>query len=179
MSKQKQEWDSSAYLKRKEKREAEIEPQWVTNPETGEKFCVRQFNSTPFYVASNVAADGLRNEILAAWLDAGIEIPTGENGDGDKGAASSVSEGKRDAILMGKTVMRACVIPKIVLSKPKAGEIHLAQLHESDLSFVYRTALGITPDSKVKLQGGESMKVQDLKRVSGKPGKRSGTLARG
>lgn len=181
---QEQLWDGAGYLERKKARQEKITPEWKTNPETGERFFIRRLGLMPSYVARNMAAL-LKEESLASWVDQGLDLPEA-NGDSESEnearseIATSQQQSQRISQLTGKVVVAACVVPKIVLGPARRpGELDIADLDDSDLAFIYRCGLGLEAESPVELKGGEEVPVRELKRVSGKPGKRSGTIARG
>ena len=59
------------------------------------------------------------------------------------------------------------------------GELDIADLDDSDLGFISRCALGLQAESPVEMQGGDTVPVEDMKRVSGEPRRRFGTIGRG
>src|ERR1041385_3463461 len=150
---QMQAWDSSGYLARKAKRQETIVPEWKTNPDTGERFLIRRLGLMPSYVARNMAAL-LKQEALSSWVDQGLEIPEPETDDSDddkqtkQEVLKSQRQSERIAQLTGKTVVAACVVPKIVLRPARErGELDIADLDDSDLGFIYRCALGLQAES--------------------------------
>ncbi len=178
-------WDSQGYLARKAQRQEKIVPEWHTNPETGERFLIRRLGLMPSYVARNMAAL-LKQEALSSWVDQGLEIPETdtEDSENDKQTRQEVLNSQRQSErvsqLTGKTVVAACVVPKIVLRPArKRGELDIADLDDSDLGFIYRCALGLQAESPVETQGGDSVPVEELKSVPDEPRRRTGTFARG
>lgn len=187
MSKQKQtEWSAADYLKRKAKRREKVDPQWFTNPETGEKFLIRPRGAMAFVVAGQMQ-DILTDDAVNGWQKNGLEIPKDGDDENEENESKSeaeelaklIEQGERQARVMARVIHESCIVPRIVLRAKKPGEIEITDLEESDMFFIFRVATGQQGNMPVALKGGESMKVQDLKRVSGKPGKRSGTIARG
>lgn len=182
---QMQTWDSSSYLARKAKRQESIVPQWIQNPETKERFLVRRQSMMPTLIAENMAKV-LKEESLAAWVERGLELPEVDT-DGDaKERAIVTAEIKaqrqvhnRLAQISGKTVVAACIVPRIVLGPAKAGELDILDLDPSDLNFIHRYALGLEDAAPIEMQGGDTVPVEDMKRVSGEPRRRFGTIGRG
>jgi hypothetical protein len=180
-----QTWDSSGYLARKAKRQETIVPEWMTNPETGERFLIRRLGLMPSYVARNMAAL-LKQEALSSWIDQGLEIPEAdtEESENDKKTREDVitsqRQSERISQLTGKTVVAACVVPKIVLRPARQrGELDIADLDDSDLGFIYRCALGLQAESSVEMQGGETVPLEELKSGAGERRQRFGTIGRG
>jgi hypothetical protein len=180
-----QTWDSSGYLARKAQRQEKIVPEWHTNPETGECFLIRRLGLMPSYVARNMAAL-LKQEALYSWMDQGLEIPETDTEDSsnDKQTREEVLNSQRQSErisqLTGKTVMAACVIPKIVLHPARRrGDLDIADLDDSDLGFIYRCALGLEAESPIEMRGGDTVPVEELKSGTGESPRRFGTIARG
>lgn len=185
MAKQKQqeEWNASDYLKRKAKRQEKVEPQWFANPDTGEKFFIRPRGAMAFVVAGQMQ-HVLTDDAVNGWQKNGLEIgkPDDEE-DEDQSEAENlkklIQQGERQARIMARVIHESCVIPRIVLDPKKSDELSINDVDESDLFFIFRVATGQQVNSLVALKGGESMKLQDLKSVSAKSRKRSGTIGRG
>lgn len=175
-----QEWLASDYLKRKAERREKTPPQWFTNPDTGEKFCIRPVGAMVFVVAGQMQ-HVLTADAVDAWQKEGIELSTNGHDEEseEQDLAKLIEQGNHHAQIMAKVLQTACVIPKIVLKAKKPGEIDITDLEDSDLKFIYRVATGQQGNAAVQLKGGESTTVATIKSVSGKPRKRSGTIARG
>ena len=185
MSKQKQEWNASEYLKRKAERLEKGAPKWHTNPETGERFLIRRVGAIAYAVVGSMP-DIFSEDALNAWAEQGVELPAKDDEDNDQNGdgkaqelAKKVRESRRSIELMARVVQQACVLPKLVKGASKPGELDPAYLDDSDITFIFRVGTGQADGSMVELKGGESMKVQDLKSVSRGSRKRSGTIGRG
>jgi hypothetical protein len=182
MSKQKQEnWSASDYLKRKAKRQEKVEPQWFTNPDTGEKFLIRPRGAMAFVVAGQMQ-HVLTDDAVNGWHKNGLEISKADDDEDQSEAedlAKLIEQGERQARIMARVIHESCVLPKIVLRAKKPGELEITELEESDMFFIFRVATGQQGNLPVALKGGESTTVANLKSVSGKSRKRSGTIARG
>jgi hypothetical protein len=188
--KQEQQWSASDYLKRKAKRQEKVEPQWFTNPETGEKFFIRPRGAMAFVVAGQMQ-HVLTDDAVDGWQQNGLEItkPEGdeENEENEENEDQTeaenlkklIEQGNRQARIMARVIHESCVIPRIVLDPKQPDELNVSDLEQSDMFFIFRVATGQQAGQPVELQGGESMKLQELKRVPAKPGRRSGTIGRG
>jgi len=180
-----QTWDNSGYLARKAKRQETIVPEWKTNPDTGERFLIRRLGLMPSYVARNMAAL-LKQETLSSWVDQGLEIPETETEESEaeqktrEEVLTSQRQSERISQITGKTVIAACVVPRIVLGAARRrGELDIADLDDSDLGFIYRCALGLQSESPVEMQGGDTVPVEEMKSVPSEPRRRFGTVGRG
>jgi hypothetical protein len=184
MSKQKQEnWSASDYLKRKAKRQEKVEPQWFTNPDTGEKFLIRPRGAMAFVVAGQMQ-HVLTDDAVNGWQKNGLEISKAEDDEHeDKSEAEDlkklIEQGERQASIMARVIHESCVIPRIVLKARNPTELDITDLEESDMFFIFRVATGQQGNLPVALKGGESTTVASIKSVSSKSRKRSGTIARG
>lgn len=185
MAKQEQqEWSASNYLKRKAKRSEKVEPQWFTNPETGERFFIRPRGAMAFVVAGQMQ-HVLTDDAVNGWRKNGLELSKSEDEDEDEDQSEAedlaklIEQGERQARVMAQVIHESCVIPKIVLNPKKPDELSINDLEESDLFFIFRVATGQQGNLPVKLKGGESTTVANIKSVSSKSRKRSGTIARG
>lgn len=180
---QEQQWSASDYLKRKAKRREKVEPQWFTNPDTGEKFYIRPRGAMAFVVAGQMQ-HVLTDDAVNGWQKNGLEISKADDDeDEDKSEAEELSklieQGERQARVMARVIHESCVLPKIVLRAKKPGELEITELEESDMFFIFRVATGQQGNLPVALKGGESTTVANIKSVSGKSRKRAGTIARG
>lgn len=176
-------WDSSAYRKRKAARERELPARWIQNSETGERFLVRRLGMVSNLVARNMAALA-KEESLAAWQQSGVELPASEDDSNDNNETReesklSISQAERLFQMQGKVVIAACVVPRIVQRPARRGELDIMDLADSDLACIYRAALGLSLDSEVEMQGGDTVPVEELKSVPEERVRRFGTIARG
>ncbi|HEX2881009.1 MAG TPA: hypothetical protein VHO25_15865 [Polyangiaceae bacterium] len=185
MSKQNQaEWSAPDYLKRKAKRREKIEPQWFTNPETREKFLIRPRGAMAFVVAGQMQ-HVLTDDAVNDWQKNGLELPKPDEDDENEEPSEAdelaklIAQGERQARVMARVIHESCVVPKIVLRAKQPGELEVTDLEESDMFFIFRVATGQQGNLPVALKGGERTTVANIKSVSGKSRKRSGTIARG
>jgi len=179
-----QTWSASDYLKRKAKRQEKVEPAWFTNPDTGERFLIRPRGAMAFVVAGQMQ-HVLTDDAVNGWQKNGLELPKADDDEENEEQSEAenlkklIEQGEQHARVMARVIHESCVIPKIVLKPKKPDEIEITDLEESDMFFIFRVATGQQGNLSVPLKGGESTTVADLKSVSRKSRKRSGTIARG
>jgi len=189
MARQKQseqaEWNAADYLQRKRERRDKVAPQWFTNPETGERFYVRPIGAMAFVVAGHMQ-HLLTEDAVDGWQKNGVGIPIEDDEDHEELSeqeelAKLIKKGEEHAEVMARVIKEACVIPRIVLNPELPGDLHIVDMEQSDMFFVFRAATGqASPESAtVTLKGGESTTVATIKSVSKRSGKGSRTLGRG
>lgn len=172
-------WNTSNYRQRKAQRRAKVEPQWITNPETQEKFFVRRVGAVAYAVAGqmphNLAADAVKG-----WAEKGVNVDSTEEPDSEARALrekEKEEEGKRNLQLMAKVVCEALVTPKVVAVPNSDEEISIEDLDDSDLMFIFKFATGQL--GPVQLVGGEAVPMGSLQNFPKKPGRRSRTGTNG
>lgn len=187
MGKTKQpEWNATEYLQRKAKRREQTPPLWFTNPDTGERFFIRPIGAMAFVVAGKMQHI-LTDDAVEAWQKNGLEIAKADDDEEktldqeSKELAALIEQGEQHAEVVARIIHEACLIPRVVVKPKAAGEIHIVDLEQSDMFFIFRAATGqaSADDAQVALKGGESMKLRELKSVSGKSRKSARTIARG
>lgn len=156
-------WNASNYRRRKAERLAQSTPEWVTNPETGEKFCLRRVGAMAPMVAGFIPHD-LTAEAVQAWEG---KVEVGELTE----QKQTVDQGQRDLQLIGRVVGQACVVPKLVngATGENENELDPAELDDKDLMFIFRWATG---QAGVPMKGGEVMSRNDLSNFRKRPGRR-------
>lgn len=160
------EWNASNYRRRKAERLALAKPEWVVNPETGEKFCLRKVGAVASMVAGHMPS-ALTAEAVKGWEQSGVEGVSTDVQLTDKQA----KEAQRSLQFIARVVGQACVIPKLVNGPTEVeDELDVSELDDKDLMFIFRWATGQV--GSVGLKAGESMNMEDLKSLSKKPGRR-------
>lgn len=163
-------WSTSNYRSRRAQRQAKVEPQWYTNPETEEKFFIRRIGGMAYAMAGELPR-GLTAEAVEGWKEEGVEVQTSQGK--VMVGPREVSEGRRNLQMMGRIIVDALVIPKVVENPAGDDEITLADLDDSDALFIVRIATGQV--GSVPLQGGQVMNMAGLKSVPKKAGRRART----
>lgn len=163
-------WNKAGYRQRKAARQDKIEPEWITNPETGESFFVRRVSPMAYAIAG-VMANDLVNDAVEAWKEQGVEA-TGE----DKAKTQAEQEaanraGQRNVALMARVLQDALVIPKLVVGGTGENELDPSEVDGSDLLYFFKWATGQA--GMIGMRGGEAMNVDDLARFRKKPGRRT------
>jgi hypothetical protein len=157
-------WSASNYRANKAKRLSTQKAEWVTNPDTGEKFQLRKVGTMAPMLAGFLP-NALTTDAINAWKEKGVEVE-----DGPKTLTPEViEEGQKDLKLMAKVIAEACVCPKIVAHATKDDEIEMSDLDDSDVLFIFRWASGQVGGIGV---GGQVMSVTNLKSLPKKPGRR-------
>src|SRR5262245_51103205 len=157
-------WNTSNYRERKAQRRAKIEPQWITNPETGESFFVRRVGAVA-YAAAGQLPYSLTAEAVPKWKEAGVEVAGG-----DVTEQKKLAESQKSVQLMARIVVEACVTPKIVQVPANDDELALEELDDSDLVYIFKWATGQV--GPVALAGGNA---GDVATFPKRPGRRSRT----
>lgn len=161
-------WSASKYKANKVKRLADVVPEWVTNPETGEQFFLRRVGAMAHMIAGHMPHD-LTNTAIEGWKEAGLEV----EGEAKTSTPKAIDESQRDLALMGKVVAQSCVIPKLVNNPTKDDELDPADLDDKDVLFIFRYATGQVNAQGVSLIGGQVMGMADLKSLRKTTGRRS------
>jgi hypothetical protein len=164
-------WSASNYRQRKATRQAKVEPQWVTNPDTGEEFLLRRIGGMAYTIAGfmprNMAADAVQS-----WAKEGVDVPPTSTD--AMVQAVDVDDNRRTLEFMGRVVMEACIVPKLVIRKEgqelAADELDPGELDDSDVMFIFRWATGY--GQAVQLKGGQAMPVGNLQKFPKKAGRR-------
>lgn len=159
-------WSASNYRANKAKRQAEVKPEWVTNPETRESFYLRKVGTMAPMLAGYIPHH-LTVDAITAWKEKGVGDDSPQS---QVVTQEAIAEGQKDLQLMARVVAEACVIPKIVPKATKDDEIEMADLDDKDVLFIFRWASGQI--GGIQLAGGQAMNVADLKSVPKKPGRR-------
>lgn len=160
------EWNASNYRRRKAERLALAKPEWIVNPETGEKFCLRKVGAVASMVAGHMPS-ALTAEAVKGWEQSGVE---GVSADVQL-TEQQAKEAQRSLQFIARVVGQACVIPKLVNGPTEVeDELDVSELDDKDLMFIFRWATGQI--GSVGLKGGESMNMEDLKSLVKKPSRR-------
>lgn len=161
------EWNASNYRQRKSERLLAVKPEWVTNPETQEKFYLRRVGAMASMLAGYMPHE-LTNKAIAAWKEKGVEV-----GGETTTPTPVVEDGERQLQLMGKVVAQSCVIPKLVVNPQAEDEIDPGDLDDKDVLFIFRYATGQVNAQGVSMVGGQVMPMANLESFRKKPGRRS------
>lgn len=160
-------FDREEYRRRKAQRDQDRPTQWVTNPETGEEFCLRRVGAVG-YAISGALPHNLTNEAVTAWKAAGLAVGEEAAVDPKKLAAA-----QRNVDLIAVLVRDACVVPKIVTGASADDEMDPLEMNDSDILFIFRWATGQI--GSLPLKGGEEVKVADLQEFPELPDQLPGT----
>lgn len=104
-------WSTSNYRQRKAARLSERPAQWVTNPETQERFFIRPIGAAALALAGYLPS-ALKAEALEGWKQHGVEVEGGEETTGVSPQRSA--EVDRSNRTSAKLIYEACLIPTLV-----------------------------------------------------------------
>lgn len=112
-------WNASNYRQRKALRLAQVKPEWIINPETGEQFYLRQVGGMLGSIMAGYMPGSLTKIAVEAWREKGVEgtLPSAE-----EIAATLTPEQISDAADETETLSRiaqdSCVIPLLSNQSP-------------------------------------------------------------
>lgn len=120
------EWNASNYRQRKAERLAQVKPEWIVNPETGEDFYLRRVGGLMSSVLAGYMPNGLTTTAVEAWKEKGVEgMDTKQLADL---AASLTPEqkaaGERETATISRIVQQMCVIPLLSNQIPEEVEFN-------------------------------------------------------
>lgn len=105
-------WTASNYRRNKAARQALRPAQWLTNPNTGEKFFIRPVNPAAIALAGYLPGI-LKNTAVEAWKQHGIEPERAGESDPIADRAA-MEETERSNRMNAKLVYEACLIPTLI-----------------------------------------------------------------
>lgn len=137
-------WNASNYRERKAQRLAQVKPQWVVNPETGEEFYLRKVGSLMSSVLAGYMPSGLTKVAIEAWKEKGVEGLGADNLTefASKLTPEQIETGEREMVSLSRIVQQSCVIPFLSNLSPEEIEFTnewresaIAGLREKDPAF--------------------------------------------
>lgn len=146
----------------KAERLEKVEPQWVVAP-SGKEFLLR---ATPL-LASAVALHlprTLTDQAKLAWKKEGVELK-----DEGETRPQFTEESSSNLRFMARVIAQGCVSPKFVANPQNEDELSIDELEDDDTIFIVQHCTGQI-ESHVRLQGGRSLTMADLKSVPKQPG---------
>lgn len=169
-------WSREKYLQKRAEQREKQEPEWVTNPDTGNEFFLRRVGAMAYAVAGAMPHN-LTNKAFESWQEKGItpvEIALGKRID-----PRDVEKANRDVALMAKVIGQACMIPKLVpgCTGENDDEIDPVDLDDSDVLFIFKYGTGQV--GGIKLKDGEQVESEDLQTFSEQPGGEPGVSVGG
>jgi hypothetical protein len=117
-------YSTSKYRERKAGRQADTKPEWVTNPETGEQFYLRNTRSTMSAVLAGYMPSGLTNAAVEAWKAKGVAGLETLPGSDDLAAIvatltpEQIEAGNRNMQRLSRIIKDACLIPLLSNENP-------------------------------------------------------------
>lgn len=115
-------WSASNYLQRKSQRLAEIKPEWFTNPDTGEKFYLRNNRALMSSVIAGNLPSALTSEAIKAWQEKGVDgLDTADAEKiAEKMSTAEIEASARNMQRLSRIIQEACVIPLLSNEPPES-----------------------------------------------------------
>jgi hypothetical protein len=117
-------WNASNYRQRKSARLASVKAEWVTNPDTGEQFYLRDARSSMSSVLNGYMPSALTNTAVEAWKAIGVAGLEDVANGGDVAAfvktltPDQIDVANRSMARLSMIIQQACVIPLLSNEDP-------------------------------------------------------------
>lgn len=121
-------WNASNYRQRKSQRLVQVKPEWITNPDTGEQFYLRNSRALMSSVLAGYMPSALTEAAVEAWKEKGV---AGLEGIGNSTDVASVvasltpeqiEAGNRNMQRLSGIIQQCCVIPLLSNENPETME---------------------------------------------------------
>lgn len=115
-------WNTSNYQQRQALRQAQTEPHWVINPDTGEEFYLRKAGGLMASMLSAYLPNSLTKEAVEAWEKEGVQgADVSELA--DRLTPEQRAAGVRETVTVARITQEMCVIPFLSNQVPEEVEL--------------------------------------------------------